>query len=179
MSEPTEKPETASDTSGRASSGSSRGASRGASSAEAAAPSTSPVFPIALASGVLGLLYLVQRMPLEGDPGFWERVGLTCVVLFAAMVVYSAARTLIETVLKAMVELMAVGIFLLDALTGLLVVSYRPELEALAVDLGLGEEEAFLKMVVPIALVVFVLNAAAFLLLYPLSRIVGTHLEIK
>ncbi len=138
-----------------------------------------PVFAIAMVIGLIAFGYLMLKLPFEGDPKPSHRLGTGCIALFAAMIVYGGARTTVESVLKGLVEIVAVGLFLLNALAAALVWLWKQPLTDWAVAMDFGEEHAFAKVTLLIAAGAFVFDAVVFLLLYPLSRIVGTKLDIE
>lgn len=141
-------------------------------------PKRTPAFPIAIVLGLIGFVWVIMQLPFEGDPGTMNRLGKACVALLVGMLIYGGARGLVESVLKAAVEVLAVLLFLLNALGVALVILWRPQLTAWAIDAGFGEEHAFWQAALLLGGTAFLLDALVFLLLYPLSRIVGTRLNI-
>jgi len=141
-------------------------------------PKRTPAFAIAVVLGLIGFFYVVAKLPFEGDPGFVKRLGTGCVALLAGLMIYSGARALVESVLKAAIEVLAVVVFLLNALAAAMVIVWKRPITAWAVDAGFSEEHAFWQAVLLLAGGVFLVDALIFLLLYPLSRVVGTHLKI-
>lgn len=140
---------------------------------------SSPVFGLALLIGIVALGIVAFKLPFEGDPSTVKRIGITCISLFIGLLIYSMARGLIEAVLKAVVEVIAAAMFLLDALAVTLVILWRQPITDWAVRNDFGDDNAFWVLAVFMAIVLFIINAVVFLLLHPLSKVVGTEIEIR
>lgn len=138
-----------------------------------------PAFGIAIVVGLLVFGYAMLHLPFEGDPKTEHRLGTGCIALLVGMLIYGGARSTVESVLKALVEVIAVGLFLLNGLAAALVWMWKQPLTDFAIEIGFSEKQTFGQVVIVLAIAAFVVNAVVFVLLHPLSRIVGTKLEIE
>lgn len=144
-----------------------------------ATTNSSPVFGVTIALGLALIVYVVMQLPYGEDPGTLKRLGTACVATFVGLMIYSAARAMIESILKALVEIVAASVFVIDALIVLLVVYWKDALTEWGVGMGMAEPSAFAIIAVSIAAAMFIINALIFLLLHPLSRVVGTEIVIR
>ena len=148
-----------------------------ASGSTASGPS--PIFGFTVMLGLAAIVFVVMQLPFAEDPGTMKRLGTACIALLIGLMIYSAARAMIESILKALVEIVAASVFLLDALAILLVLYWKEPITQWGIDMGMKESSAFWTIAVGIAALLFIANAIVFLLLHPLSRVVGTEIVIR
>ena len=139
----------------------------------------SPVSGIALA--VAGLFYLVfmAKVSLPQEPGLFIRILLGLGGLAIGGGIYTAALNSVQTLLKAIVEILGAALLLTNALMCVLVYTHHEALILALKEAGLASEK---HDIIPLILIMggclFLADALFFILLYPLAQIAGTSVKL-
>lgn len=133
--------------------------------------------PVSAAAALVIYLVVIASVPLPEEYGFWVRVGIGFAAAYAGVAVFSVAFQFVKVSLKAIVEVATCILALGNALAGVyLWAAYRTG-TALPLFGLIRDDEAFGVAAVATAILLFLVDALALLLLYPLAQIARTDLE--
>lgn len=137
---------------------------------------TSPVYAIACILGLISYVALVARIPMPFD-GIWPRIGIGFATLCGGGLFYLICGHFIALVLKAIVEISAAVLLFLNGAYFLWIWSdfqgIKGELVAQEV---VPADQAAVTIIIGTVIAAAVANCLAFLILYPLSKTVGTSI---
>lgn len=138
-----------------------------------------PAFGISIFASLVLYIALVSKLPLPGDPAFWPRLGIGFASAFCGLIVYHCALAFVTAVLKAIAEIAAVVLMLINVSVGVILCTFPHEIQQMLSQSGVEKDEQFFAAVLTVAIALFILDVFAFLVLYPLARTAGTSLELE
>jgi hypothetical protein len=141
----------------------------------ASATGTTPVGGIAGAVAFFAFIALVANLPLPGNPEGGARFGIGLAAGFAGAMVAGLAAGFAKFALRALVEIAVVSVFFLNAVAAIAVWISSAYLSDLASAWKVASGENALPTALALAaLVIFVIDVALMLILYPLAKVAGS-----
>jgi hypothetical protein len=137
-----------------------------------------PVYGIALFLAACAFVVLVLNLPFEGNPKVLPRLLIGAACAFSTALVFGAALGFVKFALKALVEVAAALLLLLNAtIVALLWLSF-PSLTAWLVEIDVSSRDDAAWVAAGMAAVgLFLLDAVALFFLYPMAQSARTSLD--
>ena len=149
----------------------------------APAPQPTALFPVALVIALIAFIIVIAKLPLGHELSSTPRFGIGLVCGIGALFVWMLAYQIVAFVLKSLVEMLTVALLFANAVTAAIIWTRWQEHEQFVpavrtVLLG-GDADISLGGLVFLltSLGLFTIDLVAFLVLYPLCKIVGTSLD--
>lgn len=134
--------------------------------------------PVAGIAGVLALLAfvgIVANLPLPGNPEGGARFGIGLAAGFAGAIVTGFAAGFAKFALRALVEVAVVTVFFLNAVAAILAWMSSAYLADLVSTWKIASGENTVPAALALtALVIFAIDVALLLILYPLAKVAGS-----
>lgn len=140
----------------------------------------SPVYGIAILVAAAAYITLMANLPLsqgtEAGARFW--IGLFAAI--GGAVIFGCALGVIKFAFKAIVEIAAVLLLLANACVGGIVWAFFDPIGKALLEAGIAKSENIVVVAVGgAAVLMFIGDMLAFIVLYPMARIAGTSLDIE
>lgn len=136
---------------------------------------STPVVGIATFLAILAFLALVGSLPQPMPPPGGNRVGVGFLAGMAGVIVASLAAAFAKFALRALVEIAVVSVYFLNAVAAVVAWMSSAYLSELVSSSRIASEENTLLTALALAAcVVFIIDVALMLVLYPLSKVAGS-----
>ncbi|MFY0631456.1 MAG: hypothetical protein JXR05_13820 [Flavobacteriaceae bacterium] len=142
-------------------------------------PTQTPAFAITIIILLIVFIIFMVKSPLYEKYDFWPFVGIGAGSVFIGIIIYMLAYGIVESIFKIIVEVIAAILIFINVIY--LVHSWETfELMKYSVyELGIlrSWNQNFVT-VLAILIPMLIVNIVAFFIIYPLSRIAGTRVDL-
>jgi hypothetical protein len=138
-----------------------------------------PAFGIALILLLIIFIIYLFNSPLTAGYGFWPLIGIGAACAFVGGIIYGFAYGIVEGIFKVLVEIIAVFVLFSNAMYLVNCWVTWDLMKLKAKELGILQNwNSDLLATLYVLLPLLIVNIFAFFIIYPLSRIAGTRVDL-